>query len=98
MPTYGLSRQFLREFERLTPADQVRFMRAVHQLVAALGSQSPAFPPGLRVKRVKGAPDIWELSWAPDGRATFRYGEEIKLGEAHVIWRRVGKHSILDAP
>jgi hypothetical protein len=36
--------------------------------------------------------------WAPDGRATFEYGEPIRPGERHVIWRRIGGHEILDDP
>lgn len=50
---------------------------------------SLSFHPRLRVKRVQGRPGVWEMSWAPDGRATFQYGEEIHPGEAHVVWRRL---------
>jgi hypothetical protein len=35
---------------------------------------------------------------APDGRATFSYGEEMRPGEPHVIWRRVGTHDVLRDP
>lgn len=31
---------------------------------------------------------VFELTWAPDGRATFSYGEVHIAGKAHVIWRR----------
>jgi hypothetical protein len=41
---------------------------------------------------------VWELSFAADGRATFAYGDEVVAGEAHVVWRRVGDHSVLDRP
>lgn len=41
---------------------------------------------------------MWERSWAPDGRATFEYGKEIRPGEAHIIWRRIGTHAIFRAP
>ncbi len=68
------------------------------ELVAALGQRPPTFPPRLRVKRVQGHPGIWELTFAPDGRATFQYGDEVTPGETHVIWRRVGDHSILRSP
>ncbi len=57
-----------------------------------------AFTPSLRVKRVQSARGVWEMSWAPDGRATFEYGAELHPGEAHVIWRRVGTHRVLDDP
>lgn len=35
---------------------------------------------------------------APDGRATFHYGDEVKAGEPHIVWRRIGDHSILNEP
>jgi hypothetical protein len=56
------------------------------------------FDPTLRVKRVQGTRDVWEISWAPDGRATFSYGPEVRTGQAHVIWRRVGTHRVLEDP
>ncbi|MER6108587.1 hypothetical protein ACWG5P_11115 [Streptomyces prasinus] len=37
-----------------------------------------------------------EMTWAPDGRATWQYGDELREGEPHVIWRRVGGHEIFD--
>jgi hypothetical protein len=38
------------------------------------------------------------MSWAPDGRATFEYGPEARPREAHIIWRRIGTHSIFRQP
>ena len=38
------------------------------------------------------------MTWADDGRATFEYGEEVRAGHPHIIWRRVGTHDILDNP
>lgn len=67
-------------------------------LVDALGARPPDFPVHLRVKRVQGHSGVWELTFAPDGRATFAYGDEVVPGEAHVMWRRVGDHSVLDRP
>ncbi len=34
------------------------------------------------------------MTWAPDGRATFEYGDEVQSGEPHVTWRRIGTHSV----
>ncbi|TDQ53002.1 hypothetical protein [Actinorugispora endophytica] len=34
------------------------------------------------------------MTWAPDGRATWEYGDEQRSGTPHVIWRRVGTHAI----
>jgi len=56
------------------------------------------FRPSLRVKNVKGHPGIFEMTWLPNGRATFSYGAEVVPGEAHILWRRIGDHSILKHP
>ncbi|HEY8637632.1 MAG TPA: hypothetical protein VIL64_00215 [Solirubrobacteraceae bacterium] len=56
------------------------------------------FRPGLRVKRVQGYAGVWEMTWAPDGRATFQYGDEIVHGEPHIIWRRIGTHDVFRRP
>jgi hypothetical protein len=53
---------------------------------------------GLRVKRVRGTAGVFELTWAPDGRATFEYGPEVREGEPHVIWRRISGHEIFARP
>lgn len=50
--------------------------------IAALREKPPSFPPALRTKRVQGGVGIWEITFAPDGRATFEYGEELVEGEA----------------
>jgi hypothetical protein len=47
---------------------------------------------------MQGHPGIWEMSWAYDGRATFQYGDEVHSGQPHIIWRRVGTHSIFRRP
>jgi hypothetical protein len=38
------------------------------------------------------------MTWAADGRATFEYGQEIRPGEPHIIWRRIGTHDIFRQP
>ena len=53
-----------------------------------------AFRSGLRVKAVKGSPGVFEMIWAPDGWATFRFGPPVRPGDVHVIWRRIGTHEV----
>ena len=96
MPTYEFPESFYREFRKLPLAMQARFLAAVGELVAALRASPPEFPPSLRVKRVQGHAGVWEMTFAADGRATFEYGEPQREGEAHVKWRRIGDHSVLD--
>lgn len=96
-PTYAREPAFARDFVKLTDQQQSRFLTAVEAMVADLKA-GRAFRTGLRVKRVQGWPGVWEMTWAPDGRATFEYGREQRQGEPHVIWRRVGTHGIFSQP
>jgi mRNA-degrading endonuclease YafQ of YafQ-DinJ toxin-antitoxin module len=98
MPTRDVLASFWRDWDRLTPQQQRAFRKSVAQFIADLAGGSQGFHPRLRVKRVQGHSGVWEMSWAPDGRATFEYGDEIQPGEAHIIWRRVGTHSVFRAP
>lgn len=97
MPTYTKLPRFQKDFDGLSADDQERFRKAVRKFIKDLG-RGGGFRPSLRVKGVQGAPNIFEMTWAPDGRATFHYGEPIQDGEIHVVWRRVGTHAILTNP
>ena len=97
MPTYAWLARFAKDFDGLTPAHQAAFLAAVAQFVEDLQG-GRGFRKGLRVKGIQGATGIFEMTWAADGRATFEYGEPVREGEPHVVWRRVGTHSIFNQP
>ena len=97
MPTHDELAQFLREFSKLTQADQDLFIDAMKLMVEDLRQRAP-FRPSLRIKTVQGHPGVFEMTWAGDGRATFHYGQLRRPGEAHIIWRRIGRHDILKHP
>ncbi len=96
MPTYACTESFRRDFAALTPEQKAAFRRAIEHFVEDL--PSGRFRKGLRVKGVRGARGIYEMTWAGDGRATFEYGPPVREGEVHVIWRRIGTHGILRNP
>jgi hypothetical protein len=96
VPTHRELPRFLREWGRLGDDQREAFLAALALFVTGL--RTNAFHPRLRIKRVQGHPDIWEMSWAPDGRATFQYGEGPVPGEPHIIWRRIGTHEIFREP
>jgi hypothetical protein len=96
VPTFEATVRFWRDFERLIPDQQLAFLTAVSKLVADL--KSGTIRSGLRVKGVQGHEGVFEISWAPDGRATFTYGEPVIKGEPHVVWRRCGSHDIFNNP
>ncbi|MFI8932381.1 hypothetical protein ACIG3E_32555 [Streptomyces sp. NPDC053474] len=98
MPTYETSHRFTADHDRLTPEQRHRFRQAVTFFVDDLRSDGP-FRSGLRIKGVRRAPGVFELTWDGNGgRATWAYGPQIVPGEQHIVWRRIGTHAILTAP
>lgn len=97
MPTYAWLARFRTDFERLTPDQQTAFLAAAAQFVEDL-KRGRSFRKGLRVKGIQGASGIFEMTWAPNGRATFEYGDEVTKGTPHIIWRRIGSHVIFSQP
>ena len=96
MPAYLRLPRFNRDWDTLANQQQVRFRAALALFVADLVAAN-GFRPGLRVKKMAGH-DIWEMTLAPDGRATFCYGRPVRDGEVPIIWRRVGSHEIFKTP
>jgi len=91
--------RFDKDFALLDPADKERFRRTVRdEFVPDLESERRQFRGGLCVRGVQRAPGVFEMTWAPDGRATFQYGPELVPGEVHIIWRRIGTHDIFSRP
>jgi hypothetical protein len=96
VPTYARTDSFKHDHASLIPGQKAAFRQAVDQFIEDLAAGR--FRKGLRVKGVKGARNIYEMTWADDGRATFQYGSPQIEGEKHVIWRRVGTHDIFGSP
>lgn len=97
MPTFQTTPRFERDWKQLTPELKSRFQHVVTtQFVPDLARGS--FRVGLRVKGVQAAPGVFEMTWAPDGRATFSFGRTQREGEPHVIWRRIGTHQVFREP
>jgi hypothetical protein len=92
---------FDRDFKRLPKQHREKFRALVPDFNAAAeraaaGEDRP-WPKGLRVKPIKSARGVWELTWSmsdPDGRATWEWAEVD--GEPAIRWRRVGGHEVLD--
>ncbi len=95
MPTYERTRRFDRDLAALSADQRRHFRNAVRRFVADLSTGR--FRTGLRVKGIEGTQGVFEMTWAPDGRATFEYGESRGKGP-HVIWRRVGTHHAFSEP
>lgn len=97
MPTFDKLASFLRDWSLLLPQQKASFMMAVGKMLFDLNA-GQGFHSGLRIKGVQGIAGVYEMTWADDGRATFEYGSSPHQGDVHIIWRRIGKHTILKNP
>jgi hypothetical protein len=99
MPTFETLPRFEKDWKDLTPQQWATFRKVVKDaFVPDLMAPDRPFRPGLRVKGVKAHPNVFEMTWENDGRATFSYGAERVPGQPHVIWRRIGTHDIFTPP
>lgn len=92
------------DLRRLKPEHQVAFRAVVRSKFAPAcdayrEDPSRPWPRSLRVKSVRSAVGIREMTWSfasPDERATF---ELVTVGgELRCRWRRVGDHSLFKQP
>ncbi|HZK36390.1 MAG TPA: hypothetical protein VFC57_05505 [Aeromicrobium sp.] len=95
-PTYESIGPFDSDFSALSRRQRELFLIAVKKFRADLTAGQ--FRKGLRGKRVQGSLGIFEMTFAPDGRATWQFGDEVIGGEPHIIWRRIGTHDIFSRP
>jgi hypothetical protein len=76
VPTFEPLPRFTADLQHFTPAERRRFRRVVLDAFVPDLRTGRQFRPGLRIKRVRCAPGVYELTWAPDGRATWAYALE----------------------
>ncbi len=81
--------RFLDMYRRLTPAQRERFLCARDMFLVDIRAGC-GFRKGLPVKGVRTRPGVYEVTWAPDGRATFAYGPSKMADEPHITWLEVG--------
>jgi len=95
---YSRTDQFLKDWADLDPADKARFKTVVRERFVPDLESGHGFRPGLRVKRVESTSSVWEMTFAPDGRATWQYADDSRTDDPHVVWRRVGTHDVFRSP
>jgi hypothetical protein len=93
VPTWGETDQFVKNFMALTPEQRSKVGVARRHFVEDLTAGRP-FRRGLRVQSYQRMEGVYEMAWADDGRALWRYGDEVRPGEPHVIWLAIGTHDI----
>lgn len=101
---YESTPRFDRDFKGLNAEQRRAFIAVVPAFTAACDAYAAdvggaRWPAALRVRRMVGAPGVWEMTWSfasPDGRATF---ELVTVeGRLMVRWRRIGDHAIYRQP
>ena len=92
------------DYRRLRPEHAAQFMsvlrgKFIPACDASAEDPAAAWPASLRVKSVRLADGVLEMTWSfasPAGRATF---ELVTVeGERRVRWRRFGDHSVFTDP
>jgi len=81
-----ISRNFERQFRKLPKKIQTLWCEKLDFLLEDIRH------PSLRVKKMKGARNIWEMSITMNFRATFEIENEM------IFLRKIGDHSILQNP
>lgn len=95
---------FKADFKALKREHQRQFIEVVTSKFnpacdAFAADATVAWPASLRVKSMKYAPGIYEMTWSfksPDGRATFQLLNDER--GTYCRWRRIGNHSIFREP
>jgi hypothetical protein len=94
MTTHSVTDNFQRDYGALSPTNRERLREALSKFMIDLPTGH--FRAELRVRGVNGHPRVLEITWAPNHRATFEFGDEASSGTGpHIVWRRLGDHSIL---
>ena len=80
------TQRFKKDFKYLPVEIQERVGKTLERFM------SDSHHPSLHMKKMEGAPDIWELRVSDNYRITFQFVQE------GVLWRRVGTHNVLRQP
>jgi hypothetical protein len=98
MPSRSVLASFQRDWQSLTSQQQRQFLATLKQFRRRPKEVRVVLPSTPQGQADAGAPRHLGDELAPDGRATFEYGDEAHPGQAHIIWRRVGIHLIFRRP
>jgi len=97
MPTHEEDDAFWSDWKHLTPEQQKYFKAKVVDFTRKL-QQGIIIPSELGLKKYRRIDGMWEFRFGGDGRALMRFGSQVQPGEMHIIWLRIGTHSIYDNP
>ncbi|MBA3826288.1 MAG: hypothetical protein H0X24_20605 [Ktedonobacterales bacterium] len=96
MPKYDTLPGFMREFNKLSHEQQQLFLEAVRAIIVSL-RLTQKLPGSPLIKKMTDY-EIYEVRWAPNGRATFHLEPDPSGNEMIVVWRHIGGHEIYKHP
>ena len=96
--TAGQTRQFKRDYAKLTRSERQLFRAAVKKFVAPLGTTPPSDPAEPQVRELNDHPGFFEMQFSADARAIYTFGRAVRRAQPHVIWSRIGSGDTLDKP
>jgi len=85
--------------ERTLVRTQLTAFNAAADDIASHGGDKRRWPTALRVHDLQGTKGVWSVTFhfaGPDMRATFEWGHDDNGPK--VVWRRIGRHSVYQAP
>lgn len=92
MATFETLPDFEAGWQKLTGEEQAAFRTVVVEAFEPdLEAPGRQFRPELHVRPIAGHPGLFEMTWAPDGRATFTYSSEREPGRPHIVWQQIVK-------
>ena len=102
---YETSQAFEADLRKLTVEERRLFRDVVLTAFgpgcdAHVGAPGARWPTRLRVKPLRGAPGVFEMTWSvagPDGRATWDR-HRLASGDPCIRWRRIGGNAIFGQP
>jgi len=62
------------------------------------GAQNPPYHPSLRIRKMRGHPEIWEGHVSRETVFTFHIEQEADTGETVYVFRHIGSHEIYRNP
>lgn len=105
---YEQTESFRADYRRLSEEERSMFLDSVRRFNEAadrfVTRQATSWPRSLRVKAIRGASGVFEMTWSftgPDGRATWEWIAVVDDdGKKHaaVRWRRIGGQAIFKNP
>jgi hypothetical protein len=100
MPTFDIEEGFRQEYLRLQIQKRAAFLNARDDFFAwrvAKEHQPNLAPPAhLRLHFID-SKNAWSITFVGDLRALWRYGQEIRPGEPHIVWLSIGSHDVYGA-